>query len=275
VTYVEEETGVGLSSRAHHLPAAGLVVLAVAVLIGGAEFGGDPGRAGAVLLVQLALVVGWVLATGFAVGTAVIGVAASVGSVAALWLPEHPHLGGLLAVLGPAFLVVVLDQMLRRHRHDMVAALSTGVLLVTAVSALAVLLLVGRSSSSAGLDTTALLVVGAALLVGHLVDLVLPRPGLALDVPRGLLGLVLAVAAGAVVAVARRGVGGVGGALSAVIFGAVLGAVAALVAVAVSYVVVETDRAEGRGRGFGLSLVQAVLPIAACAPVALALQTVL
>jgi len=276
VTFVEEEEEApGLSSRAaHHLPAAGLVVLAVAALVAGAEYGGDAGRVGAVLLVQLALVAGWVLATGAGLGTAVIGVAAAAGSVAVLQLPAHPHLGGLLAVLGPAFLVVVLDQMLRRHRHDMVAALSIGVLLVTAVSALAVWLLVGRATSTDGLDTSALLVVGAALLVGHVVDLVLPRPALALDVPRGLLGLVLAVAAGAVVAVVRRGVGGVGGAIPAVIFGGVLGAVAALVAVAASYVVVETEPA-GRSRALGLSLVQALLPIAACAPVALALQTAL
>jgi hypothetical protein len=273
VTHVEEEAP-GLSSRAHHLPAAGLVVLAVAALIGGTEFGGDAGRVGAVLLVQLALVAGFVLATGAGLGTAVIGVAASAGSVAALELPDHPHLGGLLAVLGPAFLAVVLDQMLRRDRHDMVATLSVGVLLVTAVSALAVWLLVGRSSDTDGLATSALLVVGVALLVGHLVDLVVPRPALALDVPRGLLGLVLAVAAGAAAAVVRRGVGGVGGALPAVTFGAILGAVAALVAVAASYVVVETEPA-GRGRALGLSLVQALLPIAACAPVALALQTAL
>jgi hypothetical protein len=44
---------------------------------------------------------------------------------------------------------------------------------------------------------TALLAVGAALLVGHLVDLVLPRPRIAAGVPRGLLGLVLAVVAAA------------------------------------------------------------------------------
>jgi hypothetical protein len=276
VTYApeEEETGFEVSPWAHHLPAAGLVVLAIAALVGGAEYGGDVGRVGSVLLLQLALVAGWVLATGAGLGTAVIGIAASAGSVAALELPARPHLGGLLAVLGPAFLVVVLDQMLRRNRHDMVATLSVGVLLVTAVSAQAVWLLVGRSSSATGLDTSAVLVVGAALLVGHVVDLVLPRPALALDVPRGLLGLVLAVAAGALVAVVRRGVGGVGGAIPAVIFGGVLGAVAALVAVAASYIAVETEPA-GRGRAIGLSLVQALLPIAACAPVALALQTAL
>jgi hypothetical protein len=276
VTYAEEEeTGTALSPVAHHLPAAALAVVAVALLLGGSEAGGDAGRLGAVLLVQLGLVAGWVLATGAALGTAIIGVVASLGSVAALELPDHPHLGNLLAVLGPAFLVVVLDQMLRRHRHDMVAALSGGVLLVTAVSALAVLLLVGRTNTSAGLATSALLVMGAAIVVGHLVDLVMPLPALALDVPRGLLGLILAVAAGAVTGVARRGVGGLDGPLPAVIFGAVLGTVAALVAVAASYVVVETDPGEGRGRVLGLSVVQALLPIAACAPVALALQTAL
>ncbi|NYJ04954.1 hypothetical protein [Petropleomorpha daqingensis] len=270
----DEETGVEVSRWGHHLPAAGLVVLAVAALIGGARYGGDAGRVGSVLLVQLAVVAGVVLATGAGLGTAVVGIAASAGALAALELPARPHLGGLLAVLGPAFLVVVLEQMLRRHRQDVVATLSVGVLLVTAVSALAVWLLVGRSTSTTGLDTTALLVVGAALLVGHVVDLVLPRPALALDVPRGLLGLVLAVAAGAAVAVLRRGVGGVGGAIPVVIFGGVLGAVAALVAVAASYVAVETEPT-GRARAAGLSLVQALLPIAACAPVALALQTAL
>jgi hypothetical protein len=270
-----EETGIALSPRAHHLPAAVLAVVAVALLAGGTELGGDAGRLGAVLLVQLGLVAGWVLATGAGLGTAIIGAAASVGAVATLELPDRPHLGGLLAVLGPAFLAVVLDQMLRRDRHDMVAALSGGVLLVTAVSALAVVLLVGRSSTSAGVATSAWLAVGAALVVGHLVDLVLPRPALALDVPRGLPGLVLAVAAGAAVAAARRGAGSPDDPLTVVIFGAVLGAVAALVAVAASYVVVETDPGQGRNRPLGLSVVQALLPIAACAPVALALQTAL
>jgi hypothetical protein len=104
---------------------------------------------------------------------------------------------------------------------------------------------------------------------------VVPRPALALDVPRGLLGLVLSVAAGAAAALFRRGVGGLDGVLSAVTFGAVLGAVAALIAVAASYVVVETDPGDGRGRLLGLSVAQALLPIAACAPVALALQTAL
>jgi len=275
MTYAEVESE--LTPRMHHLPAAGLAAVAVALPIAGAELAGNAGRLGAVLLLQLALVGSWVLATGVggALGTAVVGVLASVGADLALELPDRPRLGGLLVVLGPAFLVVVLNQMFRRNRQDMVAALSSGVLLVCAVSSLAALLLVGRSESSAGLATSALLVVGAAVIVGHLVDLVLPRPQLAPGVPRGLVGLVLAVTAGTAVGFARRGHGDLVDSLSAAIFGAVLGTVAALVAVAASYVAVETDPGDGRGRAPALWVVQAVLPIAACAPVALALQTAL
>ncbi|WP_448626689.1 hypothetical protein [Geodermatophilus sp. URMC 64] len=274
MTYSEVEAAV--SPRTHHLPAAALAAVSVALLIAAPELAGDTGLLGAVALVQLAFVAAWAVATGTggALGTAIVGVLAAAGADAALVLPDRPRLGGLLAVLGPAFLVVVLAQMFRRRREDMVAALSGGVLLVCAVSSLAVLLLLGRSEP-AGLATSALLAVGAALVVGHLVDLVLPRPQLAPEVPRGLVGLLLAVAAGAAVGFARRGTGDLVDSVSAVTFGAVLGAVAALVAVAASYVAAETDPDGGRGRAAALWVVQALLPIAACAPVALGLQTAL
>jgi hypothetical protein len=257
-----------LAPRAHHLPAVGATVLAVAVLVGAFEIGGGAVQVGAVLLVQLALVAGWVLTTGTGAGTAVIGVAASAGAVVVLEVPDRPELGGLLAVLGPAFLAVVLEQMLRRQRHDMVATLSSGVLLVCAVSALAALLLLGDTA------TPALLVVGAALVVGSLVDLVLPRPALAEGVPRGPAGLVLAVLAGAAVAILRRGALGED-AVSAAGYGAVLGGVAALVAVAASFVCATAVPGGDRRRAAALPLVLALLPLAACMPIALGLQTVL
>ncbi|MGY1605487.1 hypothetical protein [Geodermatophilus sp. SYSU D00815] len=233
--------------RAHHLPAALLAAVAVALVVGGAALAGDAGRLGAVLVLQALLVGAWVVATGAGAGTAGIGLAAAAGTVAALEVPERPGLGGLLAVLGPAFLVVVLGQMLRRDRHDVVAGLASGVLLVCAVAALAVLLLIGRPGASEGLLRSALLVIGAALVVGHLVDLVLPHPRLAPEVPRGLVALVLAVGAAVAVAVVRRADGGLADTVSAGTFGAVLGAVAALVAVAASYVAAEVGAGGGRG----------------------------
>ena len=269
-----------MSPRTHHLPAALVAVVATALLVAAPQLLGDRGRVGAVLLLQLALVGAWVVGVGggrtpgvapAGIGTAVIGVAAAAGADLALELPRRPGLGGLLAVLGPALLVVVLDQMLRRSREDLVAALAGGVLLVCAVSALAVLLLLGGSD---GAGVSAVLAIGAALVVGHLVDLLLPRPQLAPDVPRGLVGLLLAIVAAVAVCYVRAGAGGLVDGVSAVLSGAVLGAVAALVALAGSYLAAEAGPAGGR-RTAALPVVQALLPFAACAPIALALTTAL
>jgi hypothetical protein len=65
--------------------------------------------------------------------------------------------------------------------------------------------------------------------------------------------------------------------VAALLYGAVLGGGAALAGLAASFLAVE-DPAEGTAgpaRTWSLPVVQAVLPIAVCAPVALALQTVL
>ena len=273
-----------LPTRAHHLPAAGLVVLAVALLVGLPEVLGDVGRLAAVLVLQLGFVLAWVLTTGgqgFA-GSLAVGAAAAVAADLALVLPERGTVGGLLVVFGLGFLAVVLQQMFRRPRHDLVASLSFGVLLFCAIGALAALLLVGRAPAGRDAAIVVLLAVGAALVAGSLVDLVLPRPRLAPGVPRGLPGLVVSVVAGAAVTFLGRGVSGPAAGPEALAYGAVLGLVAGLMAVAASYVVVEaTADDQGRagrlapGTTWVVAAVQAAFPLAACAPVALALQAVL
>ena len=256
---------VELSSRVHHLPAAGLVVLATGGTAALSLALEDLGRLLAVAVLQLGLVAAWVVATGIrgALGSAALGMAAAAGADAAVLLPQRPELDGLLAVLGLGFLAAVVHQMARRSpRLYLVASLAGVLLLVCSVSALAVLLGVGRLDGGARALVTAVLAVGAALLVGHLVDLVVPRPRIAAGVPRGLLGLVLAVVAAAAVGYLRRD----GDALQAAAYGAVLGGVAALMGVAASYVVAERGQV-----GWALPVVQAVLPLAAAAPVAYAL----
>jgi hypothetical protein len=278
-----------LPARAHHLPAAGLALVAVALLVGLPEVLGNLGRLAAVLVLQLGLALAWVLVTriqGFA-GSLTVGAAAAVAADLSLVLPERPGLGGVLVVFGLGFLAVVLQQMFRRPRTDLVASLSGAVLLICAVGALAALLLLDSGADGGRWANVATLAAGAALVAGHLVDLVLPRPRLAAGVPRGLPGLVLAVLAGAAVGV----LGGAtsGGLLSrtdAAVYGAVLAAVAAFVALAASYVVVEStalpqDGAEEQPAHppafspWALAVLQVVLPLAACAPVALALQVAL
>jgi hypothetical protein len=277
----------GFSTRAHHLPAVGLTAVAVVLLAVLPEFLGDVGRLAAVLVLQLGLVLAWVHVTGIQgfTGSLTVGAAAAVAADLILGLPARPSLGGLLAVFGLGFLAVVFQQMFRRPRPDLVASLSGGVLLFAVVGSLAVLLLLGRSEGGSRRAVVALLAVGAALVVGGLVDALLPRPEVADGVPRGLPGLVLAALAGAVVAyVGRSGVSTLSG-VAAMVYGAVLGLVAALMAVAASYVVVaahgddapqgNANAGEPRFSAWALPVIQVVLPLAACAPVALAMQTVL
>ncbi|MCW2634225.1 MAG: hypothetical protein JWQ99_592, partial [Blastococcus sp.] len=94
----------------------------------------------------------------------------------------------------------------------------------------------------------------------------------------------VAVLGGAGVAVLGATTGHLAGARSAAVYGLALALVTALVALAASYVVVEAtadggDRVAGdAARPFSpwaLAVVQAVLPLAASAPVALALQAAL
>lgn len=273
-----------LRSREHHLPAAGTVVVAVALLVGLPAAFGDAGRLAGVLLVQLALVVAWVLVTGIEgfLGSLAVGAGAAGAADLVLMLPAHAELGALLAVLGVGFLANVLQQMARRPRTAVVTSLAGSVLLLCAVCALAVLLLEGRSALGPAAGTAGILASGAALVAAHLADLVLPRPQVAPEVPRGAGGLVLAVLAAAAVAWLRRGAE-LGGRLAlpqapaAVLYGAVLGSVAALAGLVASYLAVEPAAGEAAGphRAWALPVVQAVLPLAACAPVALALQAIL
>jgi hypothetical protein len=259
------------SPRAHHVPAAGLVVVVTAVAVGlPAEFG-DAGRVIAVALLQLALVAAWVVATGIrgSLGSLALGGVAAATADAAMLLPARPQLDWLLAVLGLGFLAAVVHQMTRpAPRRYLVASLAGVVLLLCSVCALAVFLGVARLDDGPRATDTAVLVVGAALLVGHLVDLVLPRPEISPGVPRGLLGVVLAVLAAVAVALLWRDGGELVDALSAAIYGAALGGVAALMGLGASYVVIERGE-----RSWALPVVQAVLPLAAAAPVAYALAS--
>ncbi|MFW3171819.1 hypothetical protein [Geodermatophilus sp. CPCC 206100] len=262
-------TQVETPARSAHLSAAGAVAVAVALLVLLPAQLGETGRLAAVAVLQVALVAAWVPATGILgrTGAPVLGLAAAAGADVLLVVPERPEVGSLLAVPGLGFLAAVLHQMLRRApRRDVVGSLAGVLLLLCAVCALAVLLRLEPTGDGSPAATTALLVVGTTLLVGHLVDLVLPRPPVAPGLSRGVPGLVLSVLAGAAVALVRHGSGELFDVLAVLLFGLVLGAVAALVALAADHVV-----AEGPGSAWAVPLVQAVLPLAACAPVAFSL----
>lgn len=273
---VEDEAQTEVSRVVHHLPAAVLAALAVALLVAGPDLRGAQGRLGAVVALQAALVIAWVVATArreWLGALLLAGVAAAAADLVFL-LPERPQVGGLAAVLGIGLPAAVLRQMVRRPREALVASLAGSVVLLCAVCALAVLLRSPGSPEGVRQEAGALLAIGAALVAAHVVDLVLPRPQVAYGVPRGLLGLVLAVLAAAAVTWARQRPAELPDALGVALYGGAVGLVAVLVSLVASYVVVQADRAAGNRRWLGrwaLPVIQALLPLAACAPIALAL----
>ena len=268
---------VEVPARVPHLPAALVAALATGLLVLLTARFGERGTLAAVLLLQVALVLAWAPAAGIrgGAGATVLGLAAAGAADLLLVLPDRPELGDLLAVPGLAFLASVLHQMLRRApRADVVGSLAGVLLLVCAVCGLAVLLRLPDATGSERAAATAALVVGAALVAGHLVDLVMPRPPVAAGIDRGVLGLLVALLAGIGVALLRHAPGGLADTLSSVTTGLVLAGVAALIGLAGSYVVAAALPRPGlpaRGRAGAAPVLQAVLPIAACAPVAFAL----
>lgn len=261
----------------HHLPAAVLTALAVAALVAAPREYGDAGRLAAVVGLQVVLVVAWAVATsrGSLTGALLLGLGAVAAADAALLLPDRPDIGALLVVLGLGVPAAVLRQMTRRPPRDsLVASLAGSVLLLCAVCSLAVLLRELGGADGDRIAASALLAVGAAVVAAHLVDLLLPYPQIAYGVPRGVLALFVAVGAAGWVTWLRRRPEDLFDTLGAAIYGGAVGAVAVLVSVAASYLVVQAHRA-ARGRRYpgrwALPVIQALLPLAACAPIALAL----
>jgi hypothetical protein len=262
------------ATRGRHLTAAVVVAVAGAAVVLAPEVAGDDGRLGAVVLLQVALAGAWVLAVApaGAPGAAALAVAAAVVADLLVVSAEDPGPGLLLVVAGPALLAAVAHQMLRRPpRSDVVGSLGSVALLVAAVCALSLLLLPGVAGGTGSPATSPVLVVAAALAAALLVDAVLPRPPVAEGVSRGVPGLLAAVAAGAAVALLESGTGELVDVLSGVTTGLVLGLVAALAGTAASYALADTGRPVPSAAG---AAVEALLPLAVCAPALLALAVV-
>ncbi len=276
-TTVDGDPEADVSRVVHHLPAAVLTALAVGLLVAVPEAAGNTGRLAAVAGLQAALVIAWSVATarGELIGSLVFGALAAAAADLVMVVPDSPTVGGLLAVLGLGVPAAVLRQMFRRRpREALVASLAGSVLLLCMLCALALLLRELGGAEGARLAASSLMAVGAAVVAAHVVDLLFPRPQIAYGVPRGLLGLVVAVLAAAAVTWFRRRPEDLFDTLGAAIYGGIVGAVAVLVSLAASYIVVQADRSarnpRRRGR-WALPIIQALLPVAACAPLALAL----
>ncbi|MBA3249425.1 MAG: hypothetical protein H0T66_03755 [Geodermatophilaceae bacterium] len=262
------------SSRLWHHGPALVLAAGLALLLGSGPDDGELTRTiVAVAVLQAGLVLTWSAALGFRgyVGSLLIGAgAAAAADVAALDVGDQfgstgdDRLGPLAAVLALALILAFVHQLTRRSPRVVLTESMAGVTLLSAlVVAPSAYLVLAQLSEGPALLRTCVASLGAALVVGHLVDLLVPVPRIVEGVPRGLLGFVLGTGAGMYAAVRTEGTDGLVEQLGSLILGGVLGGLACLLAIGASYAAVER-----RGSSAAKAVVQAALPFAAAAPVA-------
>ncbi|HEV7205305.1 MAG TPA: hypothetical protein VGN18_11905 [Jatrophihabitans sp.] len=255
----------GICLIAGGLLAATAVASALALLVG-------------VAIVQAAFAVAWVFGTGMPGRKGALMLAAATATAADVTTSVWPHgrLGPLLAVLGLAVPMMFVHQLGRgTARVQIVSSLSAVALLVLAELALPALLQLRHEFLDADEGGRVVLAVVAAaagaMVVGYLVDLVVPTPRFDPEVPRGLIALVAsAVVGGCVSYLVLRG-----GAAAAdfadgrgAFLGAALGAAAGLLAIAASFILFTTPEPASARRRLLRPAVAAIFPLCALAPAA-------
>lgn len=268
MSHVSESTGRGSLG---HLPVAVIAAAVTAVLVLLTAVGGSAGLIAGIALAQIALVAAWsvgIPAPG-APGLIAIGLlAAAAADIALRVRSEDTSVSTLIGVIGLAFLAMIIWQLVRRPvREHVTISIATTAPVVVAVTALGSLLVLHEITDGPDLVAASLLCVGVALVVGHLIDAVLPVPRFARTVPRGLTALVLGAAAAAAAAVIRLHSIDTIGVGAAVFFGAALGLVAGLVAVGVAYVEVTVTPRRLPLSAYAIPYLQIIVPLALSAPV--------
>lgn len=201
---------------------ASLAAAALAGVLALASSAGPALVAAAVVLVQVVLALGGMRALGVPAvrASAWVAVLAGIGAAAWTYQADHPGLTPLLGVVGPALVVAIVLQLLRRDdRHDLTVALAVSVTVV-ALTALPVLWLALRFAPEGEHS------VGLALLGVGVVCL-----GEALPVSRAVrrfLGVIAAAAAAAAVVTLVDGFSDVVPAVSAVVVATFAGVLAAV-----------------------------------------------
>jgi hypothetical protein len=253
--------------------------LVFAIVVGGGLF--FAGRESALaLLVAIAVVQGflafaWVFGTGMPGrwGGVLIAGLASAGADVCVSVWPHGKLGTLLPVLGLAVPVLFVHQLARgAARVQIVSSLAAIALLVVAEVALPALLQLRHEFRAPDIGGTVVsavvLAIAGALVVGYLVDFVLPVPRFDPAVPRGLPALIGSTAMGAAMAYLLLRDESSFASGRAVFVGAALGALAGLVGVAVTFVL-HTTKARPRRIVVALRAgLGPVLPLCLLAPAA-------
>jgi hypothetical protein len=252
------------AARRMHLLAA-VVAAGTGLVLGAGALAGRPGVVVTVALAQVVLAPVWMIGTDRPgrVGGVLIGLGAAATGDIALLVRDRNSPAVLLGVLGLALPAMVVHQLVRGVvRVRVTESVSAVAVLVAAEVALCLPIALARADDGHRLVGTVVLAATAGLTAARLTDAVAPVPRIAEGVPYGLAAVVLAAAGGAVAGAATAG-GPLTAAAGAGV-GALVGAVAALVAVGVGFL---TLGLPDRPRPLVPALLSVLLPLALAAPV--------
>jgi hypothetical protein len=257
-------------ARNEHLVAAGLAAVVTSALAVAAHAGRAPLLVGVGLL-QALLVVAWVVGTGLPgrIGGLLIGAGVAGAADAVLCVRDRASLAALLGVLALAIPAVLVHQLSRGVVRVRVTESMSGVIAIsTAGASAASYLALSRAAEGGLLVSASVVAVGVGLVAGRLIDIVLPVPRFAQEVPHGLFGagvsIALGSAAGAAYALGAQQIDIGEGTL----LGAGTAGVAALVAVGVGYLVQNVRPRVARLGSLAVTYLRVGLPLALAGPVA-------
>jgi hypothetical protein len=229
----------------------------------------------AVAAVQALLALAWVFATSMPGrnGGLLIAAGAAGGSDLAVSIWPHSRLGTLLAVFALAIPLMFVHQLSRgAARVRIVESLSGVAVLVAAVSALPALLQLRHEfvPASAGAHVVAGVIEAAAgaLIVGYLVDMIMPAPRFDAAVGRGLLAVVAAAGLGGSVGHLAITDGAQFHSARGAFIGAALGALVGLLAIAAAFVEFSSPPPAGALGVRTRPVLSALLPLSLIAPIA-------
>ncbi|HLY34279.1 MAG TPA: hypothetical protein VKQ07_07085, partial [Jatrophihabitantaceae bacterium] len=243
--------------------------------IAAAARGGGVALLVAVAITQAVVAVSWILATSLPGrnGAFLILAMAAAGADVTVSVWPHGKLGTLLAVFALAIPVMFVHQLARAAARvrvtDSLGAIAFGVIAVVALPALIQLRHEFISPSVGGKVVAAVAASAAgALVVGYLVDLVMPAPRFDPAVPRGLLAVITSAGVGGSIGhlALHANSGFVNG--RGAFVGAAVGTLAAFFAIAAAFVESSTPVPTGAFARRLRPVLAAVVPIALLSPVA-------
>jgi hypothetical protein len=264
------------SARSTSAHLIGLVTaVALGALLAVTARAGSAGLLVAVAITQAVAGISWVIGSGAPgrKGAVVITALAAAGADITVSVWPHSRLGTLLIVVALAVPVMFVHQLMRgaarAHVVESLGSIALAIALVASVPAYAQLRHEFDAAGTGGKVVSGVVVAGAAaLVVGFLVDLVMPAPRFDPAVDRGLLAVIASAGLGG--SVGHLLLGAENGFLDqrGVFVGAACGALVGLLAVAAAFLVRSAQPDAGRAAAVLRPLVAVALPMSLLAPVA-------